>query len=38
VRVFITNPRKKLEADPSELRLIVTELGVVYQLKGCDSG
>jgi two-component system KDP operon response regulator KdpE len=33
LRVFITNLRKKLEADPSEPRLIVTEPGVGYRLK-----
>jgi two-component system KDP operon response regulator KdpE len=33
LRVFITNLRKKLEVDPSEPRLIVTEPGVGYRLK-----
>ena len=33
LRVFITNLRKKLEADPSAPRLIVTEPGVGYRLK-----
>jgi two-component system, OmpR family, KDP operon response regulator KdpE len=33
LRVYITNLRKKLEADPSEPRLIVTEPGVGYRLK-----
>ena len=33
LRVFITNLRKKLEADPSEPRLIVTEPGVGYRFK-----
>ena len=33
LRVFITNLRKKLETDPSEPRLIVTEPGVGYRFK-----
>jgi len=33
LRVYITNLRKKLEVDPSEPRLIVTEPGVGYRLK-----
>lgn len=33
LRVYITNLRKKLEADPSAPRLIVTEPGVGYRLK-----
>jgi two-component system, OmpR family, KDP operon response regulator KdpE len=33
LRVYITNVRKKLEADPSAPRLIVTEPGVGYRLK-----
>jgi two-component system KDP operon response regulator KdpE len=33
LRVFITNLRKKVEADPSTPRLIVTEPGVGYRLK-----
>jgi two-component system KDP operon response regulator KdpE len=33
LRVYVTNLRKKLEADPSEPRLIVTEPGVGYRLK-----
>jgi two-component system, OmpR family, KDP operon response regulator KdpE len=33
LRVYITNLRKKLETDPSEPRLIVTEPGVGYRLK-----
>ena len=33
LRVFIANLRKKLEADPSSPRLIVTEPGVGYRLK-----
>ena len=32
-RVYVTNLRKKLEADPSEPRLIVTEPGVGHPLK-----
>jgi two-component system KDP operon response regulator KdpE len=33
LRVYIASLRKKLEADPSEPRLIVTEPGVGYRLK-----
>jgi two-component system, OmpR family, KDP operon response regulator KdpE len=33
LRVFITNLRKKLEQDPSEPRLIVTEPGVGYRFR-----
>jgi two-component system, OmpR family, KDP operon response regulator KdpE len=33
LRVYITNLRKKLERDPSEPRLIVTEPGVGYRFK-----
>ncbi len=33
LRVFITNLRKKLEADPSAPRLIVTEPGVGYRFR-----
>jgi two-component system KDP operon response regulator KdpE len=33
LRVFIASLRKKLEADPGEPRLIVTEPGVGYRLR-----
>ncbi|HEY3058854.1 MAG TPA: helix-turn-helix domain-containing protein [Chloroflexota bacterium] len=33
LRVFIASLRRKLEADPGEPRLIVTEPGVGYRLK-----
>ena len=33
LRVFISGLRKKLEADPSEPRIIVTEPGVGYRFR-----
>jgi two-component system KDP operon response regulator KdpE len=36
LRVYIASLRKKLEADPSEPRLIVTEPGVGYRLTGAS--